>query len=66
MSKMKLNFDANIGKVVFIVEGPKTEIYILKKILRKLFGYELVIKRNNHKSVELYETSGNILQNLYN
>lgn len=44
--KIKLNKDKNIGKVLFIVEGSKTEFYLLSKIFNKVFDYQYeTIKR---------------------
>lgn len=37
---LKLNKNKSIGKVLFIVEGGKTEEYILRKIFTRIFDYE--------------------------
>lgn len=37
---IKLNKDKKIGKVLFIVEGLKDEVYILKKIFTSIFDYQ--------------------------
>lgn len=42
--KIKLQKNKHIGKVLFIVEGTKTEPYILKKIFTKIFDYQLDTK----------------------
>lgn len=38
---LRLNRDKRIGKVLFIVEGGKTESYLLRKIFTQIFDYEL-------------------------
>ena len=38
---MILNKDKSIGNVIFIAEGEKTEIYLLKLIFGKILGYQL-------------------------
>lgn len=38
---MRLNRDKRIGKVLLIVEGGKTESYLLRKIFTQIFDYEL-------------------------
>ena len=38
---IRLNKNKSIGKVLFIVEGGRTEPYILKKIFTKIFDYQL-------------------------
>lgn len=40
MRKFRINKDKNIGQVVFIVEGAKTEFYILYKIFTEIFDYQ--------------------------
>ncbi|WP_062108684.1 hypothetical protein [Bacillus niameyensis] len=40
MKKITLNKDKNIGKVLFIVEGLKTEYYLLNKIFTGIFDYQ--------------------------
>lgn len=38
--KVNLNKDKSIGKVLYIVEGPKTEKYLLWKIFTQIFDYQ--------------------------
>ena len=41
IDKMKINKNKRIGKVLFIVEGARTELYILRKIFTEIFDYQL-------------------------
>lgn len=40
MKTITLNKEKNIGKVLFVVEGLKTEFYLLHKIFTQIFDYE--------------------------
>ncbi len=42
--KIELHKDKPIGKVLFIVEGTKTEPYILKKLFTQIFDYQISTK----------------------
>ena len=44
---MKLNKDKHIGRVLFIVEGSRTEFSILRQIFCNLLGYSYIEKRRN-------------------
>ena len=44
---MRLNKDKHIGRVLFIVEGSRTELSILRQIFCILLGYSYVEKRRN-------------------
>ena len=44
---MRINKDKHIGRVLFIVEGSKTEFSILRKIFCNMLDYEYVEKRRN-------------------
>ena len=44
---MKLNKDKHIGRVLFIVEGSRTEFSILRQIFCNILGYSYVEKRRN-------------------
>lgn len=48
---MKIEFhkDKSIGKVLFIVEGTKTEPYILKKLFTQVFDYQIDTKLRGKK-----------------
>lgn len=65
MNSFRLIKDKNVGKVIFIVEGPKTEIYILKRILKDILNYNLVIKRNNKTRVEFFHSKINTHSKIY-
>lgn len=53
-SDFKFNLNKNIGKVLYIVEGEKTEITILLKIFKDILKYDQVIyRRRNSKIVQL-------------
>ncbi len=47
--KISLNKDKNIGKVLFIVEGQKTEPYVLTKIFSSIFDYQVEIRERTGK-----------------
>lgn len=47
MMTYKINKDKEIGDVLFIVEGSKTEFYILRRIFSKLFGYNYEEKKRD-------------------
>lgn len=42
--KIKLHKDKSIGKVLFIVEGTRTEPFILKKLFTQIFDYQIDTK----------------------
>ena len=44
---IKLNKNKRIGKVLFIVEGEKTEFLILRKIFTSIFDYQLEMEKRN-------------------
>lgn len=44
MKKYKFNYDANIGNVLFIVEGEDTEFKLIEILFTKILGYQLVKK----------------------
>lgn len=44
---MKLNRDRTIGRVLYIVEGSKTEFVLLQKIFCDVLGFEYIEKRRN-------------------
>jgi len=44
---MKLNKEKHIGRVLFIVEGSRTEFSILRRIFCNLMGYSYIEKRRN-------------------
>lgn len=44
---MKLNKDKHIGRVLFIVEGSRTEFSLLRRIFCNLLGYGYIEKRRN-------------------
>lgn len=44
---MKLNKEKSIGRVLFIVEGGRTEFSLLKKIFCGILDYEYIEKRRN-------------------
>ena len=44
---MKLNKDKHIGRVLFIVEGSRTEFSILRQIFCNLLGYSYIEKRRS-------------------
>ena len=44
---MKLNKNKSIGRVLFIVEGSRTEFSILRRIFCNILGYSYIEKRRN-------------------
>lgn len=46
---MRLNKDKHIGRVLFIVEGSRTEFSLLKRIFCDILGYSYVEKRRNEQ-----------------
>ena len=48
---MKINKDRSIGRVLYIVEGSKTEFVLLRKIFCNIFGFEYIEKRRNEEDV---------------
>ncbi len=49
---IEINKDKHIGDVIFIVEGEKTEINLLKHIFTKIFNYKFISKVRNGKVTE--------------
>jgi len=47
---MRMNKDKSIGRVLFIVEGEKTEFVLLRRIFCNILGYEYIEKRRNRAS----------------
>lgn len=55
---MKMNKNKRIGEVLFIVEGEKTEPYILYRIFEKIFDYNYTrIYRNGRKPYDKLSSS---------
>jgi hypothetical protein len=48
---MKINKNRSIGRVLYIVEGSKTEFVLLRKIFCNVFGFEYIEKRRNTEDV---------------
>ena len=44
---MKINKDKSVGRVLFIVEGGKTEFALLRRIFCNVLGYEYIEKRRD-------------------
>lgn len=45
---MKINKDKSIGRVLFIVEGARTEFSLFRRIICDVLGYEYIEKRRNN------------------
>jgi hypothetical protein len=57
-SKIKLNKNLNVGFVIFIVEGEKTEFEIIKHIFKDLFAFSIIqYKRFTHEPIEVFQSS---------
>ena len=54
-----LNKDKSIGKVLYIVEGGKTEPYILHKLFTKVFDYqvEMIIRDKGYRKYNSKENA---------
>ena len=46
----KLNREQNIGTVIFILEGAKTEFDLLEAVFVKILGYQVVELKRNESS----------------
>lgn len=55
---MTLNKNKNIGNVLFIVEGDKSEFAILKHVFKHILNYSLITK-NRHSDFEQYKSTVN-------
>ena len=56
---MKLNNNKNIGNVLFIVEGEKSEFAILKHIFKHILNYSLITKNRHQTDFEQYKSNAN-------
>lgn len=54
-----LNKNKKIGEVLYIVEGEKTEPFILHRIFTKIFDYQLEIQKRNDKDRRCYNSKEN-------
>lgn len=50
-SKITLNHKKRIGRVIYIVEGNKTEIFLLKRVFHEILGYDFISE--NRDGLEL-------------
>jgi len=53
---MKINKDKSIGRVLFIVEGGRTEFSLLRRIFCNVLGYEFIEKKRNKDRAVLYKS----------
>ena len=56
---MTLNKDTNIGNVLFIVEGAKSEFAILKHIFTHILNYTFIANKRHHEEFEQYKSTKN-------
>lgn len=61
---MKINQGKSIGKVLFIVEGAKTEFYILRKIFTQIFDYQ-VEELPRNKPYKKYNSKTNAFSSVF-
>ena len=61
---VKLNKDKRLGKVLFIVEGERTEFLILRKIFTTIFDYQLETEKRNNK-YNIYNKKDNPLSSIF-
>lgn len=55
-----INKEKNVGNVLYIVEGQKTEINIIIKIFNKVFGYQTYYKKRENSKVRCCALKNNI------
>ncbi|WP_066503739.1 hypothetical protein [Abyssisolibacter fermentans] len=63
MKNLTINKEKNIGQVLFIVEGSKTEFYILHKIFTKIFNYQFE-RITRYKPYRKYNNKDNPLSRI--
>ena len=63
-TRIKINKDKSIGKVLFIVEGEKTEPYILTKLFTNIFDYQLETQLRGRK-YRIYNSKTNPYSRVY-
>ena len=61
---IKLNKNKRIGKVLFIVEGERTEFLILRRIFTTIFDYQLETEKRNSK-YNIYNKKDNPLSSIF-
>ena len=61
---IKINKDKSIGKVIFIVEGGKTEPFILHRIFTKIFDYQMEMEIRD-KGYRKYNSKDNPLSQVF-
>lgn len=64
MKKININKSKSIGKVLYIVEGSKTEPFLLDHIFGKLFGYQIEMSLRE-KSYRKYRAKDNPLSRVF-
>ena len=57
--EIRINKEKNIGNVLFVVEGAKTEFSILKKIFVDILGYSYIEKRRGKESRYINQNNPN-------
>lgn len=65
MTMMKLSKNKRIGKVLFIVEGEKTEIFILRKIFNEVFGYNYASINRRSKTIEKFNSVNDVFSMVF-
>jgi len=56
---LKLNYNKNIGQVIYIVEGEKTEVELLQHIFTKILNYNYTTITRGQNSLERYQSKTN-------
>ena len=56
---MTFNKQQNIGNVLFIVEGAKSEFALLKHIFTRILNYSLIMNKRHHDAFEQYKSNEN-------
>jgi len=61
ITRVKLNRDKSIGRVLFIVEGQRTEHFILKRIFSDIMQYSYIyVRRDGKKPYMKLQSSSNV------
>lgn len=55
IKSLKINFKKNVGTILLIVEGAKTEIELFKRIFRDVLGYKVIAKSRNMSEFKTYD-----------
>jgi hypothetical protein len=60
MMKFRISKSKNIGKVVYLVEGARKEINLIKHLYLNIFDYQVVAWRRGQENAEVFQSSTNV------